>query len=80
MIPAQAVDAAAKVVYELDYGPTGWDGLPDRPRTKYMDDAKAILEAAAPYMLAEARNEGRDTEVDRGRFSDLAPNPYRPTP
>jgi len=80
VIPEAAVEAAAEAIYERRFGPKGWDGLPDMPRKQYADDARGILEAAAPHMLAGAWDEGMQAMY--GTTSSEWPpipeqNPYR---
>jgi len=78
-IPDEAVEAAAKETYrvaaEFAYETDSWDDLSDEQREAFTDDARKILEAAAPYIAAEAWSEGRSA----GRMDPycLEPNPYR---
>ena len=67
-ISDEAVEAAAKALYERKFGPEGWDGLPDKPRKQYADDARFILEAAAPHLTPVA------TPIARARKEWLAWN------
>jgi hypothetical protein len=73
MIPEEAIEAALIVLRRDDL----WD-LSDR------EECLAILEAAAPYMLAGAWDEGFDKGLDRGEWESapvreepLHTNPYR---
>ena len=74
MIPDEAVEAAAKVLAPV---PTVWEGLPDKFRAEYLDIARAALEAAAPYMLADAWDAGHTHcfHVEDPRNKER--NPYR---
>lgn len=53
MIPDAAVEAAAKA----DYG-GGWDGVSGKERAAYIDNAKLLLEAAAPHIEKDAYERG----------------------
>lgn len=55
IIPAQAVEAAAKVHQDLVArgGYPTWDALPPYGRPWRLDYMRAALEAAAPFMLVE---------------------------
>lgn len=70
MIPAEAVEAAAEVAARREG--YGWD--------EYREVAREILEAAAPYLMAQAWDEGREEgyEAGRDRGAEEKPNPYRP--
>lgn len=79
MIPEAAVEAAARGVHSaLGFG--AWD---DRFAEVYFRAARAALEAAEPYMLAEGWDEGyeacsRDEENSYwGSRAVTTPNPYR---
>ena len=50
MIPAEAVEAAAKAIFGVD--DATWDLQIQDVRDSYLEDAKNALEAAAPHMLA----------------------------
>jgi hypothetical protein len=78
VIPAEAVEAAAKGLAAANLRFKPWDDLDDVARNHFMRDARAALEAAAPYMLAEAWEEGYTLG-----YADCAnkqesnrPNPY----
>lgn len=74
MIPETAVEAAARALYRYEYQNFTQDEL-----MFALKQARLALEAAAPYMLARAWDEGReadDFEVSIG----MDGNPYRPTP
>lgn len=66
MIPSDAVEAALTVLRRDDL----WE-LSDE------EEARLILEAAAPYMLAEAWEAGAQAEEDCAPLSRRPPNPYR---
>ena len=51
-IPTEAIDAAAKIVADRE----GYGWVND----EYREVARSILEAAAPYMLAAAWDDGYD--------------------
>jgi len=82
-IPEAAVEAAAEAIYERRFGPKGWDGLPDKPRKQYADDARSILEAAAPYLMEQAWDECERAEyvitlnADEAAWEAVKANPYR---
>lgn len=57
MIPAQAVEAAAKAMLAAGNHVGGWDALPVFMQDNYLRDARAALEAAAPYMAGEVERE-----------------------
>lgn len=61
VIPTETVEAAAKEIYrvaaDLAYESDTWDDLSENQRQVWVDDAKRILEAAAPHMLAGAKAE-----------------------
>ena len=66
MIPAEAVEAAAKAMLAAGNHVGGWDALPVFMQDNYLRDARAALEAAAPHMLAaEYRRGYRDGLTDR---------------
>jgi hypothetical protein len=78
VIPAEAVEAAAKAAFARTH-PHGNFRLAIRElQDRYLSEARAALEAAAPYMLAEAWEEGYTLG-----YADCAnkqesnrPNPY----
>lgn len=51
MIPDEAVEAAARA---MSGHPEGWDRLPEKFRGDYRDAARRILDAGAPYLVADA--------------------------
>lgn len=76
MIPAEAVEAAAEAIMHAAFG----QELPEAPE----DLARAALEAAAPYIRAQAWDEGFDRGFydplagsDKDASESLAVNPYR---
>jgi len=68
VIPAEAVEAAAKASWEKSNSDPWISGDADdlrwADRRAYLDDAKVMLEAAAPHMLA-ALADSRDGELFR---------------
>lgn len=60
MIPAEAVEAAAREIKASDpaYQDDSWDELPHRTQDMFRASARAALEAAAPYMQADKRGDG----------------------
>ena len=62
VIPAEAVEAAAKASWEKSNSDPWISGDADdlrwADRRAYLDDAKVMLEAAAPHMHRAAWNEG----------------------
>lgn len=59
-IPAEAVEAAAKVHYQDGWeGPPFWESLDtdDPSRISCLDTAQRALEAAAPYILQSAAHD-----------------------
>lgn len=75
VIPAEAVEAAAKQMAVNDGDLIGW--------ALYQADAQRVLEAAAPYMMAAAWEEAIEAYKawtwDDENMDPLT-NPYRPTP
>lgn len=53
MIPAKAVEAAAKGVWAKSVPTIPWEQGTNRARAIYLQDAQWALESAAPHMLAE---------------------------
>ena len=63
MIPAQAVEAAAHALFEKELGrpmEVSDEPLYSEDIQACREDARAALEAAAPYMLAAAWDQGYD--------------------
>jgi hypothetical protein len=54
VIPAEAVEAAAIVLWDKEMN-APWSSVADGFKAPFLRDARAALEAAAPYML---NNEG----------------------
>jgi hypothetical protein len=52
-ISDEAVEAGAKCHYEAELG-VNWDDVRPSVKRGYIDDARRMLEAAAPYMYAQA--------------------------
>lgn len=77
MISDEAVEAAAVAVFTQAYEPADWDLVVKQIKARYIRDARIALEAAAPYMLAEAWEEGRQAEEDTPPLHRAEPNPYR---
>ena len=76
VISDEAVEAAARALAVQAW--RDWEYVPDGLRRAFLRDAKITLEAAAPYMLAEAWEQGRDAEFQRSVMKRQAdPNPYR---
>lgn len=72
MIPDEALDAAVDALVASRLGDhKGING------EEFVEAARAALEAAAPYMLADAWEEGRQAEEDTPPLHRAAPNPYR---
>lgn len=72
MIPAQAVEAAAKAYrdQQSELGYPKWEDLPEDGREWRRGYMRAALEAAAPHMLADAWQRGNRAALGRD-------NPYR---
>jgi len=66
VIPEDAVEAAAKVMQAQD----SREGVGDYPLSEYTEDATAILEAAAPHMLAEWEEARKREAFDTLRMID----------
>jgi len=86
-VPPAAIEAGSRAAY-AHVSPQhahdqGWDELPPAWQRNYRNEARAILEAAAPHLMAAAWGEGAKAQADAyGMNVDtLGPNPYRkPTP
>lgn len=87
-IPAEAVEAAAKWLHDNNCRSALHSGFPaDFECYDWMDEAKELLEAAAPYMLAGAWSEGAQSGFDstaegfngQCAFDHCAPDDYPPT-
>ena len=66
MIPEEAVEVAAKDIFrvsaEFAYDEGSWEELAEESRQAFRDDARRILEAAAPYLVAAPL----ESKVERG--------------
>ena len=74
MIPAEAVEAAAKALAIQAWGQ--WEYVPNELRKAFIRDAKITLEAAAPYMLAGAWGQGYKAGLFDKEYYSHNPNPY----
>jgi flagellar biosynthesis/type III secretory pathway protein FliH len=74
VIPEAAVEAAARSLN--DAFPQMWEKMPEWAREEERKTARAALEAAAPYMLAEAWDDGHSAGVDHADGLDGGSNPY----
>ena len=80
MIPDEAVEAAARQLFDQDKGEVSWGEVSDEIRNYYRYEARKILEAAAPHLMAAAWEEGRVDGRDEERSGyENADNPYRIT-
>lgn len=71
-IPAEAIEAAAMAI--LAVTPDVWELQSTGTKDRYRWDAQAALEAAAPHLLAEAWEAGKEA----GHLDyHWTPNPYR---
>jgi hypothetical protein len=86
MIPNDAVEAAALALFERDYGVDDWGITNEQVKAAYLDEARAALEAAAPYMhdraaetrlLAIAWTEAYQAGFQEGAGFGPTPNPHR---
>jgi hypothetical protein len=79
MIPDEALVAAAYALYR-DANPDSelkWYDIGFHEQDELLRPARGALEAAAPYILADAWDEGyREADYD-APHSDKTPNPYR---
>jgi len=73
VIPDAAVEAAARAVFEQQYEPEEWKLVVWQTRQRHLDDARLALDAAAPHLMAQAWDEGKDVR----RCDGVPPNPYR---
>lgn len=60
VISDEAVEAAARVSHALRWPDAPWDAMNDRARTYVRKNARAALEAAAPFIRAQALEEAAD--------------------
>lgn len=97
MIPNEAVEAAAKALAwrthnHFETAEDCWSQRTDSARRQWMEDAQAAVEAAAPFIAAQAWDEGHESGFWNGRLSHGDPealtgvehaelsNPYRSKP
>lgn len=64
VIPAEAVEAAAKAIASANLRSKSWDALNEEARNHFLRDARAAFEAAAPYMLSHERQQTADAHRD----------------
>jgi len=68
-IPSEVVEAAAKEVFrvaaQFAYETGSWDALSEGQREVWIEDARRILAAAAPHLMAEALR-GVADDLDAG--------------
>jgi hypothetical protein len=78
LIPDEAVEAVAMVLVEDGAYGVPWGDASGDDRAEAMGKARILLKAAAPFMMAQAWQEGHD-HFERKGWSEQ--NPYRkPTP
>ena len=77
VIPAEAVEAAAKRYYEASNYGQQWKLLGNSDQAIYRHRIQMALEAAAPYMLAAAWQKGRSAGQMDPYDRYPAKNPYR---
>lgn len=83
MIPDEAVEAVARILYARndEWGQPSWEDAPNdliwkAAQDDFRQDARELLEAAAPHLMSRAWNEGYD--YHRGIMPDgETGNPYR---
>jgi hypothetical protein len=95
VIPDKAVEAAARAMAPAVWGPSVWQFVAhgetstdarDRVQRQALEDARRVLEAAAPHLMAKALDEGEvagqdNADSNRGYNIEHKANPYRkPTP
>jgi len=66
MISDEAVEAAARTLLALSTHGFPWGDLIPEAQARYKAEARAALEAAAPYMLAPAKAEGWRVGYEQG--------------
>jgi hypothetical protein len=74
-ISDEAVEAAARALAVQAWGQ--WEYVPNELRRAFLRDAKITLEAAAPFIAAEAWDEGYQGCYDRYMYEPVPTNPYR---
>ena len=90
MIPAEAVEAAARAMNPRAWGPQVWTfqahgeaptEARNRVQQEALQQARAALEAAAPHMLAAAWEEGKNAVwtfmSNQDPLRERPANPYR---
>jgi len=81
VIPDAAVESAAKWAFETipQDGPrTEWASISPALRDETKAFVLPLIQAAAPYMMAEAWDEGAESMVDEGLSEyEYSRNPYR---
>jgi hypothetical protein len=79
-VPDEAVEAAARGLATHKW-PTAigvWESFGQGMKDDFRDQARAALAAAAPFIAAQAWDEGADSEFQRSVMKRQAtPNPYR---
>jgi len=80
VIPEAAVKVAAKWLHDHDCRSALHSGFPpDFECYDWLDEARELLEAAAPFIAAQAWDEGERAAFD-AMDGAIRNNPYRPTP
>lgn len=83
MIPDEAVEAAARASFALTYDPSAWGAISVHIRLQFLEEARASLEAAAPFIAAQAWDEGMNDAWNNSETMQVslqalrAMNPYR---
>jgi hypothetical protein len=74
-----AVEAAAEAMHDRDAYAELFEDAPEHRRARYLDAARGILEAAAPYLIPEVLDESNDSEYCARYFTKPVPVPPRYT-
>ena len=74
----EAVEAAARAEWRVDFALTPWVSGPEDVRDYYRDTARAALEAAAPLIAAQALRDAADGYQTGGWADDLPAGGSRP--
>jgi hypothetical protein len=73
VIPDEAVEAAAKVLFEaspISQGARPWsEQFTEKIKIQFREDARTAIEAAAPHLVAPAWEEGHESGFWNGRES-----------
>lgn len=82
MIPEEAVEAAARAIYQGFHSSYKWEDAPDFEggfRSISLKQARMAVEAATPHIAAQAWEAGRKQGFLGGWNPEYlpAPNPYR---